>query len=310
MKFGLASLLRAGVSVLCLWVAWRLMPPSASLLGNGLAAPHWLAVAVCAFAGILGLLSLRLWLLARSATAVPVGGGADWARITWAGLAGAQVGVGLIGCDAVRVAGARALGWRTAGAVRLILVDRIYGLLGLMLLGGGTITVAVSEIRVWMAAVLAATLFAGGLFAVHRARVSSAGREPKSRRLLVDGTKPGRAALFVLLAAAGHLLSVVLYFSAAWAFGLAPPVQTTLLAVPIGLLAAALPVSVGGWGVREVAIAQAYVFLGTPYADAVPASLLFGACFAAMSSTGLLFVPGIVSGAAVRKKSGEGTPSG
>ncbi len=49
-----------------------------------------------------------------------------------------------------------------------------------------------------------------------------------------------------------------------------------LLIVPTVLVVSSLPVSIGGWGVREAGLAGGFALLGLPPSVAVATSVLFG----------------------------------
>ena len=61
-----------------------------------------------------------------------------------------------------------------------------------------------------------------------------------------------------------------------------------MVAVPAGLLSSVLPVSFGGWGVRELAIQASYQAMNVNFAAAVLASVLFGVINIAFNLPGLL----------------------
>ena len=81
-------------------------------------------------------LALRWWLLSRTIT--PARGGMSlWSmtRITWGGLGMAQIALGPVSSDAVRVAGLKLSGLTIGAATRNVLLDRILGLACLVAVG-------------------------------------------------------------------------------------------------------------------------------------------------------------------------------
>ena len=50
-----------------------------------------------------------------------------------------------------------------------------------------------------------------------------------------------------------------------------------LMVIPVAMLATALPISIGGWGIRESAFVVGFGALGLPTTDALTLSLVFGA---------------------------------
>lgn len=93
------------------------------------------------------------------------------------------------------------------------------------------------------------------------------------RRLLVPGP---RAATAWLSAVAQHVLRVGVLASLAAGLGLGIPITTLFALTPAALLVAMVPISFGGWGVREVTFVY---FLGTAEVSAEAAlslSVAFG----------------------------------
>jgi glycosyltransferase 2 family protein len=75
---------------------------------------------------------------------------------------------------------------------------------------------------------------------------------------------------------AGHAISVLIFQLLADAYGLGIPLSTTLIVFPAALLMSILPISFGGWGVREASVVYGLSLYGIPEHDALLASLLFG----------------------------------
>lgn len=93
-------------------------------------------------------------------------------------------------------------------------------------------------------------------------------------RSLLNGAN--RAAL-VGLSITIHGLSVVAVLVLCWALGWHEALTWRFAAIlPAVLLFSALPISIGGWGVREGAMALAADFVGIPAANGFVLSLLFG----------------------------------
>lgn len=308
---GAGIALRAGVTLACLWLAWSLAPGAGDLPDLDEAKPAWLIPAVVAYGISLTFLCLRLHLLAGAmqgggAGVGPVPAPRAILRLTWASLGAAQVGLGIAGADPVRVWALVRQGWRAEAALRLVIVDRVAGLAGLVVLG----CLALTGLRagsgagsgaVLILALVLALVLAGLAWAALRGMGRLRHAMPSARRLgqLVQGfaVLGSRATLAALvLALAGHAMSVVIFYAVARAAGMAPPLAETALAVPVGLLLAFLPVSLGGWGVREAAIVQAYAMLARPFEGAFGASLLFGVFITGMCVPGFLALPGLVRG--------------
>lgn len=289
--------LRLSVTLLALYLAWRLFPARESFPRIDVIRWQWIFMAVLMFAAILVLLSLRLkWLARDLGHDLPFG---LIVRINWAGLAAGQLGLGIAGAESARMAALVTQGERVPRVARLVLLDRVFGLAGLAALAGVALVWALQGAAPAMVALMALSALALAWYVIgRRTRMARIGRSGPPGQSLVLPSAP----VLCCLAAAGHLMSVGIFFATAYAIGFAPPVEATFVAVSIGLFFAALPVSVGGWGVREVAIAQSYVFIGHPLPEAVGLSILFGAANAAMSVSGLLMVPRLIAMGTERRR--------
>jgi uncharacterized membrane protein YbhN (UPF0104 family) len=94
-----------------------------------------------------------------------------------------------------------------------------------------------------------------------------------------------------LASAVVQAFAIAALWCAASAFGVQIPAwAVAATAAPIFLLAA-LPVSFGGWGTREVATVTAWTVFGVPPALAVSASAAFGAFLLIQAVLGLLPLP-------------------
>lgn len=284
--------LRAAITLAALVLAWRIAREMAA--EGPLAAdlrPGWLAAALGLHLTILWCLGLRLRLMLGALGSGPLPGLGAMLRMHWAALGVSQVALGTIGGDALRVALLTHPDRPMPQALRLVLVDRVIGLAGLVLLGGLALLFALppaGAARAALALGLGLVLGLAAIFAVS-GREGRLWREPARiaalLRLLV--CRPlGWTCLG--LAMLSHLASAVLYLVCAWGIGLAPPLAQTLVAVPAGLLVSTIPASLGGWGVREVAIAATYRALGSTFPGAVTVSVVYGLTHVAMGLPGLL----------------------
>jgi hypothetical protein len=93
------------------------------------------------------------------------------------------------------------------------------------------------------------------------------------RRILLT---PRWAASTVALGLANQIGGLVVV--ALLAIGLHLPITWVqcLVVAPIAMLMTALPISVGGWGVREGAFVAGFNLVGVPAADALTLSVVFG----------------------------------
>ncbi|MFS2013608.1 lysylphosphatidylglycerol synthase transmembrane domain-containing protein [Azospirillum sp. CT11-132] len=217
-----------------------------------------------------------------------------------------QILPGSVGADLLR-------GWFTwrlghpAGPVMLaLLVDRLMALLGVVLIG----LVGLPHLAAVAPPAVAGTVLGGALvLAVAMGLLLLAGRIPRDRlpipKRLRDGAL-GRTvwgAVAQLRAMAGnpaawaalghsigvHLATITATILFARSVGLPLGWLDGLAIVPAAIVAAALPVSLGGWGVREGAMVAGFALLGFDADAAFLVSLLIGLSIAVLSLPGGLF---------------------
>lgn len=90
------------------------------------------------------------------------------------------------------------------------------------------------------------------------------------------------------LSVAIHLFTVLAAWCAAKAVAAPFDFSHSLFLVPPVLLAAVIPVSIAGWGVRESAMVMAFAYAGLSQSDGLLVSLLYGAGY---------FIVGVIGGA-------------
>lgn len=217
-----------------------------------------------------------------------------------------QILPGSVGADLLR-------GWFTwrlghpAGPVMLaLLVDRLMALLGVVLIG----LIGLPHLAAVAPPAVAGTVLAGAVvLAVGMALLLLAGRIPRDRLPLPKRLRDGAlgrtvwAAVTQLRAMAGnraawaalghsigvHLATIAATILFARSVGLPLGWLDGLAIVPAAIVAAALPVSLGGWGVREGAMVAGFALLGFDADAALLVSLLIGLSIAILSLPGGLF---------------------
>ena len=226
-------------------------------------------------------------------------------RFVWIGTFFSQVLPGSVGGDIVRMW----LYWQRCGnrrvAIHSVALERLVMVLVLLLLvlavqpglaaRGVPLAIVLSAaiVLTGMVAVLSALLvLARGLLAVHN-------RWLLLRVLLyvaqdmrgVFSNVPRSAALCVLSVAA-HLNIAIAAWLIARALGLDISVADSIVLMPVVVLAATLPISVGGWGVRESAAITLFGLVGVSGPDALALSVLFGLASLVISIPGaILWLP-------------------
>jgi glycosyltransferase 2 family protein len=239
-----------------------------------------LFIEMCAIAGV----RLKLMLVyvdARRALATTV-------QIAICGFFFEQVTIGFVGGDAIRLWLLRRAEVAFGRAVPALLLDRACGFASLVLLSLLGVHELLPLVDERVRSAIAGTLIvviAGGCVGVGLAFVL-AKLLPLSRwatfwqRLGPQGEIMNGVVLAAVfaLAATTHLLNVLTFWMLGQSLGLTMAFDQWFIVVPTVLLISMLPISVGGWGVREGAMVVALHGFGIPTEEALLPSILFGLC--------------------------------
>lgn len=222
------------------------------------------------------------------------------ARCYFAGLFGSLILPSLIGGDLVRAAMAMRYGKTRAGVLIGSAMDRIIDLAGLMLLAVIGASLAPEALQpqsrrlfLWIAI---AAVAAAVLLAITVALIPVRKLPFLVRRRLASLRRAGRSmaqrphAMFIALgiSVASQLSFIVLSLVLADVCGLNLPFRAWLFAWPLAKLSAAIPITQGGIGIREAALAGLLVPFGAPAALTVAAGLAW---------EGIVIGGGLVAGA-------------
>lgn len=293
----LAVAAKLAVSVLLLWLALRNLDWAA--VGARLARidPAFCAMALATLALQLFVFALR-WRLVTiaSGTIISVG---QALRYSFISAFFNQTLPSTVGGDAVRIyllhqAGA---GWVAAGYS--VVVDRIIGVLTLSVFVLIGLPWALSFLPNAAGRLSLLLVAAGCLIGILGLACSGAFDWTWTQRWWltrqVDGvaklafrtivTRPANTAILVLSAVV-HLLTVLAVWFIARAISAPLSLGLTLGIVPPILLIATIPVSIGGWGVRETAMMSAFVFAGLSQTDGLMVSVLLGAALTVIGIIG------------------------
>lgn len=182
-----------------------------------------------------------------------------------------------IGGDALRIWRLRATGLPLATGMEGVLLERMTGLVTLSALAAAALPFA-SGAPAWALAALAAAGAGLALCAVLAERLSRrvGGRLADVARNARHVLASAQALPMLAAALAIHLLGGLATWLVAQALGLDLALLPCLVLVPPALLLATLPISFGGWGVREGALIVALALVGVPAADALAVSVGFG----------------------------------
>ena len=225
-------------------------------------------------------------------------------RFVWIGTFFSQVLPASVGGDIVRMW----LFWRRTGSRRLaihsVALERMVMVMVLLLLvlavqpglaaRGVPLAIVVSAVVVLtaMIAVLSVLLLSRRLLAAHdRSRLLRALSNVAQDVRSVFASAP-RAVALCGLSLAAYLNIAIAAWLIARALGLQISVVDSIVLAPVVVLAATLPISVGGWGVRESAAISLFGLVGVSGHDALALSVLLGLASIAISIPGaLLWLP-------------------
>jgi uncharacterized membrane protein YbhN (UPF0104 family) len=249
------------------------------------------AVCVCAVAQIV-LVSYR-WVLVTQAVGVTVG--------FWPALQALLVSLLLnqclpsfVGADAYRMYWLYRESDRLGPAVRSVLIDRMLGMIALIVLFAGGIAFLFQRIgdpAVKSGLLMLLLCSLGGTVAFFTGDLLPSGWQRfRALKELADVSAPARA--LMLTARSGtiigvvviliHVFTAVIMFMFARNLGLPLTLLDCLLFMPPIMLLAAVPISISGWGVREGVMIGALSMIGVGAEQALALSVLLG--FTALAS--------------------------
>lgn len=210
-----------------------------------------------------------------------------------------QVLPGSIGGDAVRIIELARMGYAKRDAFYGIFVDRVVGLVGLLVLNLFANNLYYGSFPTWLYQLI--NLIAlGGIagFAVilnlHHLRflqkyrfVDLVYRLGKRMQSLYGDKKILMKHIAVSVVV--HLLSVLSVFALALSVGVTLPLHIFLIAVPPVFLLTIVPVSLAGWGVREGAMVGILMLVGVEKEKILAISILYGVILILSSLPGAYF---------------------
>jgi uncharacterized membrane protein YbhN (UPF0104 family) len=213
---------------------------------------------------------------------------------------------GVVGGDLVRAGSVFRQSTRPALVAVASLVDRIVDSVGLMLLAGGGLLLvgAPSQNASQILLAVVAIAVVGGLVLIAVYRFVKM-RFANNRRVIqlieaVDLTarRPGLVTLALLISVAVQATFIIVNMNLGRAIGMTAPLSAWFLAWPLAKLAALIPVSVAGLGVREAAL----VVLLQPFGDSAGSIMAAGLLWQGV------FVAGGISGWAALSLVPDATP--
>ncbi|HEV2099201.1 MAG TPA: lysylphosphatidylglycerol synthase transmembrane domain-containing protein, partial [Stellaceae bacterium] len=262
----------------------------------GHASPAPLAATLVALLAGIPVVALRWHIILAAETRSP--GSVSLLKIVLVGMFFNQVLPTGVGGDAVRAWRCHKLGIGLGAAIKSILLDRACGYAVLVALYAASLPSLLHVLpdarpRAGVAAVLVAAVF--GLLALllldqlprvllrHRLIASLAELSRESRRLL---THPRRCGAVLGLSVGAVALGILAFKLVGDSVGSRLSLTSWVVIVPPVTLIQLLPVSLAGWGVREVALVVALTAYGVPAEAALATSVLIGLCLAVLGLPG------------------------
>jgi uncharacterized membrane protein YbhN (UPF0104 family) len=96
------------------------------------------------------------------------------------------------------------------------------------------------------------------------------------------------SAIVAVLSLAAHINIAITAWLIAQALGLALSLTDCLVLMPVVVLASTLPISIGGWGIREGVTVSVLALVGVSSAEALALSILLGLAGIAISLPGAI----------------------
>jgi uncharacterized protein (TIRG00374 family) len=261
----------------------------------------WGILALALVAVLFAIAALRWRIYARALSfSLPIGAAF---RLYLIGQFFGQVLPSGVGGDAVRVWLLARRGVAVGPALSSVVLERLTGLLGILILMAVLLPLTFSYVDAsWerLALVLILAISAAGISAViglsFVPHLITKWRNIAVVSKLADMASEARRAGLMLRLAVGvlllsifmHLLAVFAVYALALGLDMEISPVACLALVPVALLLSTVPISVGGWGVRENVMVAALAFAGTESSQALALSILFGLALLALSLVGAL----------------------
>jgi uncharacterized membrane protein YbhN (UPF0104 family) len=288
---------KVAVTALLLWFLLHRIPFADVSAAVGRADPALVALGVLVLAAQPLIGALRwITVLRRLGIGMPV---SDAVGLTYIGVFFNQALPASVGGDGLKIWLCRRLGYPLSAAVNSVSLDRLVMLLGLVLMVGASKPWLADHLGVSQLTLLAPLLLFGGAAGI--ALVALADRLPPRwgqwslvRGLAALAVDTRRIFLDFRTLAAVLGLSLLSYLNmtaSAYFFllslGQEVAIGQAIVLVPPVLLASSLPVSLGGWGTREVAMVASLGIAGVAPPEALLTSIFLGLASIVVSLPGV-----------------------
>ncbi|MEP6563960.1 MAG: lysylphosphatidylglycerol synthase transmembrane domain-containing protein [Mesorhizobium sp.] len=215
----------------------------------------------------------------------------DFSAFTWVGLAVNQLVPSVVGGDAVRITLLTRWGIPASSAAGSVIVDRIFGLLGLLvvcLAAAPMLSSALFYPAMISSAVIVIAAVATGLLVYWTSR--HWGIFQRLSAAVLTGISWRSLLIMVPAAMATHLANIAIFLVIAHALGAEAPILPTISILAAVLLASVLPFSIAGWGLREFALVNAFTHLGLEHDKIVLSSVAYGLFVLVTQAAGFLMI--------------------
>lgn len=205
-----------------------------------------------------------------------------------------------IGGDALRVLDVAGQGFRKRDALYGVMLDRIAGLVALMLLNLVAYVFSpdllpVQIYHLTLLLVVAGLLGFVGVTSLRRLRWLDAYPGLAVVKTLAERLHQAFLGQRILLMASSlliPLLAMLGFFATGWALGLRYDLTTYFVIVPPAILLTVIPISLAGWGVREGTLVALFSLIGADKAAVLTMSVLYGFMLIIVSLPGLIIYLG------------------
>ncbi len=204
-----------------------------------------------------------------------------------------------VGGDVVRIIDLKATGYSRKESIYAVLIDRIIGVSGLLLLNllalaigaerfPETLTTAIAAVVLILITGLVALVFARQWTVLANIKILKYVHDISTRLriIFVSWKISGQLFLICLLV---HLFAIGALYTLGHSVGLRYDFLIYLVLVPPVFLTMILPVSLAGWGVREGSMVALFLFVNADKATSLVVSLLYGLTLLVTSLPGAYF---------------------
>ncbi len=281
------SFVKVGIAAILLYIIGSRVDFDAALALMSSARPGWILLALLTSAAII-LADAAYWTVSMRAVGcrMALKPALVFSLVGWffANLAPSSVGSDIFRAAQMRLAGAS-----PDQSIRPVAAARLMSFASLLVVIGAGLPFAISYVdapgeKIALAGAFGLAAFGFGAFILFGPHVASAAKRfGVVGARLVAALSGDTRTLLVRASAAGwfcltaqHLLRVAGVAAVAWSLNAPVDLVALFALVPAALLVAMVPISIGGWGVREASFVHFLGFAGVDPAAALAISIVYG----------------------------------